>query len=58
MSAVLEAPAQAPDQSALLASVDDVLRNMPVAQLLGRPNGCARMASCRPLFRFIGAGLG
>jgi len=54
MSAVLEAPVQAPDQAALLASVDDVLRNMPVGQLLGqaewlRQNG--QLPAIIPLYR-------
>ena len=54
MSAVLEAPAPAADQSALLASVDDVLRNMPVGQLLGqaewlRQNG--QLPAIIPLYR-------
>jgi predicted O-linked N-acetylglucosamine transferase (SPINDLY family) len=54
MSAVLEAPVQAPDQAALLASVDDVLRNMPVGQLLGqaewlRNNG--QLPAIIPLYR-------
>jgi len=53
-NAVLEAPGRAVDQTAMLASVDDVLRNMPLAQLLGqiewlRKNG--ELAAIIPLYR-------
>jgi hypothetical protein len=47
MSAVLEAPAQAPAQAAVLASVDDVLRGMPVAQLLGQAEWLRQGSYCR-----------